>query len=452
MPRAKSRRSAHTIACARRRMLAFAVTVFLLSEHAIGQSAGPGVDHSRTTFETARPAEAVADVIVRCDRCAWDVEGREAVMLTVSLDGRYVQHLPVLRTGRAEYRILLGRVEPGTHALKLDEDRELSARELGGGSAATIESIAIHQVVEGSPEHRALSLAPFIYARPNTVTRFTDVPVFMWYEVEPTRRGTRYRYSVVFTNEDGGTPADRLMATWGRTTDIEYLYSVEVDRRGEILGDDMQGPDHKILPFRGTREARHPLLWVVTDNNMVLDEGSTRVRYAPAPVAFPLQNVSREAVMDAHPWQYGVMAMELEREGKVKPDGSPGHGVIPDPRRFVYLEACGEAGDAEIAFAVQARDEWISSDRGLPEYRIRRDGCFRAAIPLPDRVSGADIRVVRAQAFPREGKAAGAVARVTRINKMFMLDDRYEPGSSLLSWQGSAVLKPNGPGLEIPVR
>ena len=57
----------------------------------------------------------------------------------------------------------------------------------------------------------------------------------MWYEIEPTPRGTRYRYSVIFTNEDGGTPADRLMATWGRTTDIEYLYSVEVDASGAIV-------------------------------------------------------------------------------------------------------------------------------------------------------------------------------------------------------------------------
>ena len=32
----------------------------------------------------------------------------------------------------------------------------------------------------------------------------------------------------------------------------------------------MQGPEHKILPFKGRREGRHPLLWVVTENNMVL--------------------------------------------------------------------------------------------------------------------------------------------------------------------------------------
>ena len=84
-----------------------------------------------------------------------------------------------------------------------------------------------------------------MYQRPEYVGRFTDVPVFMWYETEATPRGTRYRYSVIFTNEDGGTPADRLMATWGRTTDIEYVYSVEVDAAGTILEHDYQGPESR---------------------------------------------------------------------------------------------------------------------------------------------------------------------------------------------------------------
>ena len=87
--------------------------------------------------------------------------------------------------------------------------------------------------------------------RPNTVGRFSDVPVFAWYEREPTARGVRYRYSVIFTNEDGGTPADRLMATWGRTTDIEYLYSVEIDATADIVAEDYQGPDHEMLRVQG---------------------------------------------------------------------------------------------------------------------------------------------------------------------------------------------------------
>jgi hypothetical protein len=404
----------------------------------------------QTTFETAAPAEVIATVTVRCDACAWETEGREAAVFAVTLNGRYVQHLPTVRPGRAEYRVLIGAVQPGTHTIRLDEDAALTARDVRGGHAV-VESVRVQQIDDSAPEHRAVSLAPFVYARPDTVGRFTDVPVFMWYEVEPSPRGTRYRYSVIFTHEDGGTPTDRLMATWGRATDIEYLYSVEVDERGVILDEDMQGPEHEILPFRGRREGRHPLLWVSTINNMVLDSGSTSVRYGPAPIAFSLNDVSREAVMDAHPWLYQVMARELLREGRIVADAPPGKGTIPDPRHFVYLEACGEAGDAALAFSVRVGNQWLSSDRGMPEYRIVRDGCFRAAIPLPAGVAEGDLRVLRVQAFARPKRPGTAGARLTRVNTLFMLDEAFLPRPSVLSWQGSRALNAGGEPLDLPI-
>lgn len=418
------------------------------------ESESPGT----ARFDAAQAAEALATLAVRCDSCAWDVAGREAVVLRITLDGRYVQHLPVTRPGRAEYRLMLGAVTAGPHDVRAERDASLSARDLPE-EAAVIESIAVDQVAAGAPEHRAVSLAPFVYARPDTVGRFTDVPLFMWYEIEPSARGVRYRYSVIFSNEDGGTPTDRLMATWGRTTDIEYLYSVEVDAAGTILDQDMQGPKHETLPFRGPREAQHPLLWVSTDNNMVLDRGETPVRYAPAPVAFPLVDVSREAVMDSHPWLYEVMSRELARERKIVADARPGNDQIPDPRRFAYLEGCGQAGDRAIAFAIgtgpagdAAAVTWHPSDRGVDEYRIVRDGCFRAATPLPTGATAADIRAVRAFAYPRPKRNGDAPARLTRINRVFMLDDHYVPGPSILSWQGNAVLEVGAVPLEIAVK
>ncbi len=406
---------------------------------------------AKTTFETKARAEALATITVTCDTCAWDVAGREAVVLSLVLDGRYVQHLPIVRTGRAEYRVMLGRVEPGLHTLVIDEDAELTAPGLRGGARALVDTIVVDQIDAGARDYSAIKLAPIVYARPDTVGKYTDVPVFMWYEIEPTARGTRYRYSVIFTNEDGGTPADRLMATWGRTTDIEYLYSVELDRKGDILEDDIQGPEHEILPFKGRREGEHPLLWVSTDNNMVLPEGTTRVRYAPAPVLFPLRDVSREAVMDVHPWLYAVMANELRREGKIVADAPPGQGAIPDPRRFVFIEGCGELAEKAIAFAVRVGTQWISSDRDISDYRIVRDGCFRAAIPLPATATVKDVRALRAQVFAREGKTNTAPARVTRINTVFMLDERFVPGTHILRWEGTAHLRPGGPPFELRV-
>jgi hypothetical protein len=406
---------------------------------------------AKAAFETRARAEALATITITCDACAWDVIGREAVVLSLALDGHYVHHLPVVRTGRAEYRVMLGRVEPGSHSLVIAADAELSALELRSGARAQVDSFAVDLIDASARDYNAISLAPILYARPDTVGKYTDVPVFMWYDIEPTARGTRFRYSVIFTNEDGGTPADRLMATWGRTTDIEYLYSVELDHQGNILRDDIQGPKHEIRPFDGRREGLHPLLWVSTENNMVLPEGHTRVRYAPAPVAFPLRDVSREAVMDAHAWLYTVMANELKREAKIGADPPPGQGSIPDPRRFVFVEGCGELAGHALAFAVRVGTRWISSDRDRADYRIVRDGCFRAGIPLPAAATVKDVRGIRAQVFTRDGKTNSAPARLTRINTVFALDERFVPGTSILHWEGAAALRPGGPLLELAI-
>src|SRR3989442_9234453 len=162
------------------------------------------------------------------------------------------------------------------------------------------------------------------------------------------------------------------MATWGRATDIEYVYSVELDDAGKLLGEEFQGKDHKRLPFRGPHEGTHPLEWVVTDNNMVGDQGDTTRRYALAPERFDLTDVSREAVMDAHPWTYRMSAQEARREGRVAEDARPGAGKIPDPRRFAALGARGEAQNAAPAFAPGAAGPaggtpWVQSDGGLPQ-------------------------------------------------------------------------------------
>jgi hypothetical protein len=165
--------------------------------------------------------------------------------------------------------------------------------------------------------------------------------------------------------------------------------------------------------------------------------------------------------MDAHPWLYAVMAKELVREGKIVAGAPPGRKQIPDPRRFVYVEACAEVGNAAVAFAVAVgqpdRDEWIASDRGVPQYRIVRDGCARAAIPVPAGVTASDIRAIRVQAFARPAEAGKPAlvpgpVRLTRINKVVMLSDDYVPGETVLRWTGAETLTPGGPPFEARIQ
>jgi hypothetical protein len=415
-------------------------------------AAALAVSGADVTVRTSQRAVLLATLNVTCQHCDWASAGREAVMLRLTVDGRYSQHLPIVRAGSSDYRVLLGTVESGTHRVSAALDRQRSALELRDDDVITVRIGNVETVDASDTRFQALSLAPFVYQRANTVGQFSDVPVFMWYEIEPTARGTRYRYTVVFTNEDGGTPADRLMATWGRTTDIEYVYSVEIDDSGRILAQDFQGPEHEVLPYRAALEGRHARLWVVTDNNMVLDRGTTDVRFAPAPMHVPLGGVSREQVMDAHPWMYAVASQELVRENKIVANAPPRQGTIPDPRRYVYLEGCGTVGNNALTFAVKVGNTWLSSDRGVPEYRIARDGCFRGAIPLPAQASGRDIEAVRVQAFARPDNPAAAPVRFTHLNTMFMLDEQFVPGPRLFEWRGAAELRAGGPALDLPVK
>jgi hypothetical protein len=425
----------------------------------------PSPDTFTRTFETAAPGEAIAVVHAGCARCAWGEEGREAAALRLSVDGTYSQHVVLARgAGPADYRVTLGAVAAGRHTLHIERDPALSAKNAG---PATISVDDVTVLVNGDADFMAQSMAPILHARPNTVGRFTDLPILMWYEIVPTARGRQFRYSVIFTNEDGGTATDRLMATWGRTTDIEFVYGVEIDAADRVVAEEFQGPGHEVPAFTGQHEAGHPLLWVSTDNNMVSESGPTRIRYAPAPERFDLTNVSREAVMDRHPWSYALTAVEMKREGKIADGAAPNSGQIPDLRRYVFIEGCGEVGNAALAFAVAVRGprphadgealEWVASDRGIRQFRIVRDGCFRAAIPLPPGAQARDIRALRTIAYerpPAEGQRpvpAGPV-RLTRINKVFMLDGRYLPGPSLLEWQGTATIMAGGAPFDLPIR
>ena len=418
--------------------------------------AGPASKISTTPFDVTAPSEVVAIVRAGCARCDWGESGREAAALRVSVDGKYSQHLLLVRGEQpVEYRMTLGAVGAGHHRLTIATDRQLSARGTGRVTIAGVDVTVLSRRDEG---YLAQSMAPILHARPNTVGRFTDLPILMWYEVVPTPRGRQFRYSVIFTNEDGGTSTDRLMATWGRTTDIELVYGVEVDAVGQVLAQEFQGPGHEVPAFKGRHAERHPLLWVSTDNNMVSESGPTRIRYAPAPEPFDLTNQSREVVMDRHPWSYTATAAEMKREGKIVDAATAGSGKIPDLRRYVHVEACTELENVAVAFSVRAADasgsaRWYDSDRGLPEFRIVRTGCFRGAVPLPASTGQPDA--IRFRAYSRPPPKGGTPApqgsvRLTRVNGVFTLDDVYLPRPSMFSWTGGIVLPVDGDWRELP--
>jgi len=416
-------------------------------------------------FTLDRDAEVVASITAGCARCDWGVAGREAAALTVSVDDTYSQHLLLARGERpATYRVMLGFLRAGAHHLQIERDAKRSA---AGAGAVTFASIDIRSFAADAPEFPWLSRAPVLRARPGSVEKFSDAPLVMYAEQDvPGESGSRYQYqyTVIFTNEDGGTPTDRLMATWGRTTDIEFVYGITAASGGAPSRDEIQAAGHKWIPFGGSRFGTHPVLWVATENNMVADHGPEEsIRFAPAPEMVALNRVSREAVMDERPWTYAVSSAEMVREGRIDPSAAAGSGRIPDPRRYATVEGCGEVHDATLAFDIGVRRaghdvEWYPTDRGDPRFRIARGGCFRGGAPLPDGTSPSEIVDLRIRAYtrpPREGETAlpPGTGRVVlqRINRVFMLDRSFVPALSPLNWEGTLAVPSDAAPVAVPL-
>src|SRR5262249_19586496 len=173
------------------------------------------------------------------------------------------------------------------------------------------------------PEFRAIARAPILYARPDTIGKFSDIPLVAYYESVIADVDARYTYTVIFSNEDGGTQTTALMARWGRTTDIEWVCETRISADGEA-GTNFQAANHKDTRFAGKFEADHPLIFVATANNNFSDQGQSEMRFAPRPMAFDARTASREEMMDRNPWTYQVMSDEMIREDKIIPERRPG--------------------------------------------------------------------------------------------------------------------------------
>ena len=412
-------------------------------------------------FTIARDGEVVATVTAGCAQCDWGADGREAAVLSISVDGTYSQHLLLTRgAAPAEYPIMLGALSAGTHRLRMDRDRERSA---AGAGDVSVTRVDVKVFPPDAPEYPWLSRAPILRARPGTVEHFSDAPLVMYAEQNvPGESGSHYQlqYTVIFTNEDGGTPTDRLMATWGRTTDIEFIYGLIDPTPSSPPHEEIQAAGHKWIAFQGPRVGAHPMVWVATDNNMVADHGpEDMVRYAPAPQLVSLDHTSREFVMDRNPWMYAVSSGEMVREHKIDPAATPGSGRIVDPRRYVTLEACGRVKDATLAFDVGIKPVggdivWLPTDTD-PRFRIARGGCFRGGAPMPAAVTGADVVGLRIRAYPRaprEGEAAAPAGSVVleSVNKVFMLNKDFVPAVLPITWTGSLSVPIGGTAVEVP--
>ncbi|QKG26247.1 hypothetical protein [Actinomadura verrucosospora] len=412
------------------------------------------------SFTAARAGEALIGFTASAPGVSWARKGAESAVVSIAVDGRHVTDLVVPSSDPTPRSLALGRVDRGRHKVTLRFAK-------GSAPAAGRVRLARTGVRMPAADQRVLRYAPVVVGRTGWPlgdpyqNATTDTPLIAWHETRPaTTPGHEIiEYSVVWSNEDGGTDTPALMARWGRTTDIEWIYRVEVDAKGNRVEGtgEYQAPAHATLKFTGKYEADHPVLQTCTSNNNMCDvvTPDSPLRFMPDVTATRPADRTREYVMDQQPWTYRVMAQEMVREGKIENPSDPATTAVGDQRTYLYVEFAKTTGAATgtgsvpgVALGVRLKSDpsrLYRSDHDQPTWSIDRDGPVATTVELPAGTKSSDIASVEAVRRPTGIGDDGAPATVTSVNRGFFLDASYLPQPSFLAWKGSATLTPQAP-------
>lgn len=195
----------------------------------------------------------------------------------------------------------------------------------------------------------ALIHSPFINLRENQYDHpITDTPLILAYSVhrgESNRVEGKpgynriLRYTVFLSDEDNqrsSSDTNAQMARYGRTTDIEWIYDVELDANLQVVRESYQGMLHFPFTFRGgylpsQSTFTHPVLfnYNLADNNVFVDtteawfdhfsnpkQKSRSIGHHLVPRIRMDSPQARERVMFANPWTFKVSEAELQRQNK----------------------------------------------------------------------------------------------------------------------------------------
>jgi hypothetical protein len=409
-----------------------------------------------------KAGEAVLDLTAAAPDTDWAVAGRESAVLSVSVDGTYATDIVVTGSSPLAQQFVIGQLSKGVHRvqLRLATDRSSVAAKKVVVSKAKVRTYSPHD-----PEYQVLKYAPIVYGRtlPQLGSPFqnatTDTPLLAWHERRPaaTPGHTILEYSVIWSNEDGGTNTPALMARWGRTTDIEWIYRVELDADGKRVGgsDVYQAANHATLRFAGAYQGDHAKLETCTVNNNMCDQLTGSMRFFLSPLRTRPTDAAREVVMDANPWSYQVMAKELIREGKIEAPSpsAPSTPEVSDQRNYLFaiVKKTTEGANSGpnwvgVALTVKLKSgaTVYTSNHVDPTWSIQRNDPAATTVELPAGTTQADIESIGARRVV-VGTDSGAAVNVTRLDRGFFLGTDYLPQPSFLSWTGSVTLTAAAP-------
>jgi hypothetical protein len=419
-------------------------------------------------FQTTAAGEVLLDVTTDSPQAAWETTGRESAVVSMSVDDRYATDVVIPASFKIKRNLALGSLPAGAHTLRL---RFATDRSPAGTTSAHLTGFGFRTVGPSDAGYLAAQYAPVIYGRsgagpdPSISGPFqnavTDTPLVAFHTetTSPTTGNKVFAYSVVWSNEDGGTTTPALLARWGRTTDIEWIYQVEIDGAGRPVPGSaaVQGAQHSTVPFTGQYEGTHPVIQTCTLNNNICGKSDGQMRFSlAADQSLNPDTEARERIMDRNPWTYWVMSQETIREGKVADDPSTNPTqLIGDPRSYLYLvirkSTVGTANTdnawvgTSVGVKLAGNPTIYRSDGGVGNWSLERDQPAATAIALPPGTVAEDIEQIRALRVVGAGRDTRAKVQVESIERAFFLNADYQPQESFLFAPVNATLTASNP-------
>lgn len=383
----------------------------------------------------------------------WGSQGRESMVISAFVNNEYRHDITVFSAVNVfnsnkcyadkeqevycNYYANMGYLEAGSHTLVL----------LFNPARSPVKDLKISVNKEGikpvpsrdEADKLARGFSPIIIGRAGggriePENSYNDVPLGLFYDISGPKERATITYYMVFSNQDGGIGVlpSLMMARYGRTTDIKWIYRVTRDDSGGILEEYHDWQTHQAERFEGHRrgEGDHPILFVASEGNLFSDNiedikeimpdlsemdtpsldsiniedlyagdfsrlVSTMV-FMPIPRRINLSRGHVEEIMNDHPEYYNISYLEMKREGKVEEKAGEDHELtIPglgDPRDYLYIDFSTEFNQGDLRFKVIYEGEEFFSDHQMPAYQIARTGWNRTSVRLPEKEDGSEYK------------------------------------------------------------
>lgn len=314
----------------------------------------------------AQPAYVEITLSARVAGASFRQAGAESATALVRVDGEADSHV-VLYGGGEEtlYRALsTRRLAPGAHEVRVELD--------AGKSRAAGAQVHVTRLALAASPDAQVARAPILIGRDGLDNARTDVPLGMYAEREAG--GTRY--TVIWSNEDGGTGVlpSLLLSGYGRVVDIEWVYQI-ADGAAPPAGK-IQGAGHGTEPFAGTAVGERPVLLTATSNNNMqswqrpLAPQDPQVLVFSLPLEPPPAGGLRELLLDRHPAWVRASNDELQREHGLK--DAPGLAApgVADLREHFYVDYEGRDLPEGRVILLDDAGRRAASDRGVAIGRV----------------------------------------------------------------------------------